>query len=125
MKNAIDEPAARTTRGMILLLPALLALGACTTTPPVNGGGEGEILQLRGAATKVVNDCYFDAVCTVTVDGVEVTTMSGMRSQPPPVWGTSTGQPEVGQQVEVRCLRTGPSSCTLLGSRDYYLRASR
>lgn len=125
MISVTDRRDAR-TRTLAAGALALLLLAACQSTAPLRDApadGEGRTLHLRGPATSVVNDCYFDGTCTVTVQGVEVTTMSGLRSQPPPVWGQSSGQPQPGQEVEVLCRRTGPRSCTLLGSRDLYLRA--
>ena len=57
------------------------------------------------------------------VDGIVVTTMSGERLNNP-VWGEPNTLPEVGQRVDVHCLSTGATTCTLKGSRDYYLRPS-
>lgn len=104
----------------LVLLPAILAMAACASTPQPRADGT---VLLRGPASAVVNDCHFDAICTVTVQGVTVTTMSGLRTQPAPVWGQSSGQPQPGQVVEVLCKATGARSCTLLGSERYYLRA--
>lgn len=50
--------------------------------------------------------------------------MSGERLNTP-VWGQPNALPAVGQQVEVRCLSTGPTTCTLKGSSAYYLRPLR
>lgn len=104
-------------------LSAVLAAVAATGCASAPRPGEDGTLHLQGAASTVVNDCHFDGVCTVTVQGVVVTTMAGFRSDPAPVWGQSSGQPTPGQQVEVWCRKTGPRSCTLQGNPAYYLRA--
>lgn len=106
---------------MLACLSVAFSLAACAATPTA-GDAAGADVRLSGPATQVVNDCFFDAVCTVTVQGTQVTTMTGRRAGPPPVWGHSDGQPEVGQPVEVLCRRTGAASCTLEGDARYYLR---
>lgn len=114
-----DRPTVRARHVLAVAAAAMLGLAACASTAQPQADGS---LQLRGPASAVVNDCYFDGICTVTVQGVVVTTMAGFRSHPAPVWGQSSGQPAPGQVVEVLCKATGPRSCTLLGSEHYYLR---
>ena len=93
------------------LVAATVLLTACASTSPrpdANG-----VLTFSGKVSAIYTGCY--------VDGVVVTTMTGERLNNP-VWGESNSLPAVGQRAEVRCLSTGPSSCTLKGSRDYHLR---
>ena len=101
------------------LVAATVMLTACASTSPrpdANG-----VLTFSGKVSAIDTGCYVDGVCTATVDGVVVTTMTGERLNNP-VWGEPNSLPAVGQRAEVRCLSTGPSSCTLKGSRDYHLR---
>lgn len=108
---------------------ALLLLAGCTrsgaaapaATAPEAASG---VRQFHGTVQAVGTGCYVDGVCTATVDGIVVTTMSGERLNNP-VWGQPNALPAVGQQVEVRCRSTGPSSCTLKGDTGYFLRALR
>ena len=120
MTETPSARAPRILRRVAAAIAVVLLAGACASAPKPDADG---VLLLRGPATAVVNDCWFDGICTVTVQGVVVTTMAGFRSQPAPVWGASSGQPEVGSEVEVRCRSTGARSCTLLGSTAHYLRA--
>ena len=103
---------------MLALAIAPLALAACAAAPTADANGS---LRFTGTVQAADNSCFVDAVCTATVDGIVVTTMSGERLGNP-VWGEPNSLPEVGQRVEVHCLKTGPKSCTLKGSRDYHLR---
>lgn len=111
-----------------LVAAALLLLAGCRSsgaaapaaTAPETASG---VRQFRGTVQAVDTGCYVDGVCTATVDGIVVTTMSGERLNNP-VWGEPNALPEVGQRVDVHCLRTGATTCTLKGSRDYYLRPS-
>ena len=108
------------TRAMLraATVAGALLLGACSSMPRADANG---LLQFEGTVQSVVNDCFFDGVCTVTVDGIVVTTMSGERLGNP-VWGQSDGQPQPGQRVGVRCRATGARSCTLRGDTGYFLR---
>ena len=103
----------------LLLAPILLAACASTSPAPDANG----VLTLSGQVQATNTGCYVDGMCTATVDGVVVTTMTGERLNNP-VWGEPNALPEVGQRVDVHCLRTGATTCTLKGSRDYYLRPS-
>ena len=101
------------------LIALALAASACTTSrpkPDMDG-----ILQFSGTVAAIDESCHFDGVCTATVNGIVVTTMSGERLGAP-VWGEPNSLPAIGQRVEVRCLSTGPRSCTLKGDRRHYLR---
>ncbi len=103
-----------------ILVPALIAgLAACAASGP-QADAKG-VLTFSGTVGAIDNSCHFDAVCTATVDGTVVTTMSGARLNNP-VWGRPNNQPAVGDRVEVRCLRTGASTCTLKGDTGYYIR---
>ena len=102
------------------VLTATLALAACAATPSTSSDGS---RRFSGTVQAVDNGCFVDGVCTATVDGIVVTTMSGERLNNP-VWGEPNALPEVGQRVDVHCLSTGATTCTLKGSRDYYLRPS-
>lgn len=105
--------------------PVLLA--ACTSggsPAPEHDPGEPGVREFRGTVQAVDTGCHVDGVCTATVQGTVVTTMSGERLNTP-VWGQPNALPAVGQQVEVRCLSTGPTTCTLKGSTAYYLRPLR
>lgn len=107
----------KTSRFALLSMPLLLAACASTAPKPDANGVLGFSGQVRATDT----GCYVDGVCTATVDGVVVTTMTGERLNNP-VWGEPNNLPEVGQRVAVRCLSTGPRTCTLKGDRGYYLR---
>lgn len=103
----------------ILAFAAAAAIAACAATgpqPDANG-----VLAFTGTVSASDNSCHFDAVCTATVGGTMVTTMSGERLNNP-IWGQPNNQPAVGDRVEVRCLRTGANSCTLKGDTGYYIR---
>lgn len=104
------------------LLPAcaLVALSACAAAPGTANDPAGT-LRFSGTVLATDTGCYVDGVCTATVDGTVVTTMSGERLNNP-VWGQPNSLPAVGQKVEVFCARTGPKACTLKGSASYYLR---
>lgn len=103
-----------------ILVPALIAgLAACAASSPQTDAGG--VLTFSGTVAAIENSCHFDAVCTATVDGIVVTTMSGERLNNP-VWGQPNSQPAVGDRVEVRCLKTGTQTCTLKGDTGYYLR---
>ena len=101
----------------LLLAPILLAACASTSPAPDANG----VLTLSGQVQATNTGCYVDGVCTATVDGVMVTTMTGERLGHP-VWGDPNSLPAVGQRVEVHCLSTGPATCTLKGDRGFYLR---
>lgn len=101
----------------LFLAPVLLAACASTSPSPDANG----VLTFSGQVKATDTGCYVDGVCTATVDGTVVTTMTGERMGPP-IWGEPNSLPEVGQRVEVRCLSTGPGTCTLKGDRGYYLR---
>ncbi len=103
----------------LLIVSVLLGLAACAT--PIPRAGADGVLQFSGTVSATDTSCYFDAVCTATVDGIVVTTMSGERLGAP-VWGEPNSLPAVGTRVDVRCLSTGPQSCTLKGDRGYYIR---
>lgn len=107
-------------RVFLLGVPVLLALAACATPRAATG----EAMRFSGTVGATDTSCYFDAVCTATVDGIVVTTMSGERLTNP-VWGQPNALPQVGQRVDVHCLATGPASCTLKGSTDYFIRPAR
>ena len=100
------------------VLTASLALAACAATPSTSSDGS---RRFSGTVQAVDNGCFVDGVCTATVDGIVVTTMSGERLNNP-VWGQPNSLPAVGQKVAVFCARTGPKACTLKGSTSYYLR---
>ena len=104
----------------------LLSLTACASTAssPSAAATESGVREFTGTVRAVDNGCFVDGVCTATVDGTVVTTMSGERLGNP-VWGQPNSLPQVGQQVEVRCRSTGPDSCTLKGDTGYYLRPVR
>lgn len=104
---------------LILSLAAATAISACASTAPVPGADN--VMTFAGTVSATDKSCFFDATCTATVNGIVVTTMSGERLNTP-VWGQPNNLPEVGQRVEVRCLSTGPRSCTLKGDTGYYLR---
>ena len=106
----------------LFAVSAAAALSACAVTPasPADPAGT---LRFSGTVQTTDTGCYVDGVCTATVDGTVVTTMSGERLNNP-VWGEPNALPEVGQRVDVHCLSTGATTCTLKGSRDYYLRPS-
>ena len=101
----------------LFLAPILLAACASTSPSPDANG----VMTFSGQVQATNTGCYVDGMCTATVDGVMVTTMAGERLNIP-VWGEPNSLPPVGQRVEVRCLTTGPSACTLKGDRGYYLR---
>lgn len=107
----------------LLLLAGCRSSGAAApaATAPETASG---VRQFRGTVQAVDTGCYVDGVCTATVDGIVVTTMSGERLNNP-VWGQPNALPQVGQQVEVRCRSTGASRCTLKGDTGYYLRPLR
>ena len=50
------------------------------------------VRQFRGTVQAVDTGCYVDGVCTATVDGILVTTMSGERLNNP-VWGQPNADP--------------------------------
>ena len=104
----------------LFAVSAAAALSACAVTPasPADPAGT---LRFSGTVQATDTGCYVDGVCTATVDGVVVTTMTGERLNNP-VWGNPNSLPAVGDKVEVRCLSTGPNTCTLKGDRGYYLR---
>ena len=104
----------------LLAICALVALSACTSAPDTASDPAGT-LRFSGTVLATDTGCYVDGVCTVTVDGTVVTTMSGERLNNP-VWGQPNSLPAVGQKVEVFCARTGAKTCTLKGSADYFLR---
>ena len=96
-----------------------MLLAACASTSPqpdANG-----VLTFSGQVQATDTGCYVDGVCTATVDGIVVTTMTGERLGQP-IWGEPNSLPAVGQRVEIRCLSTGQNVCTLKGDRGYYLR---
>ena len=99
-------------------------LGCATVPPgdtppiPANDGSE---FSFNGVVTARDNACYYDGVCTLTVNGITVTTMSGRRLGPAPVWGRMEGDPQVGSKVAVYCKRIG-DACTLEGSETYFVR---
>lgn len=101
------------------LLALAVMLAACASTSPVPDANG--LLSFSGKASAIDTGCYVDGVCTATVNGVEITTMTGERLNNP-VWGNPNSLPAVGDKVEVRCLSTGPNTCTLKGDRGYYLR---
>ena len=103
-----------------LLSLALLATTACSTPAP-RPDGDG-LLRFSGTVEARRDDCFFDGICNVTVAGITITTMTGRRAGPPPVWGESAGQPPLGAAVDVLCRATAPRECTLEGSRSLYLR---
>ena len=100
------------------VLTATLSLAAYAATPSTSSDGS---RRFSGTVQAVDNGCFVDGVCTATVDGIVVTTMSGERLNNP-VWGQPNSLPAVGQKVEVFCARTGAKTCTLKGSADYFLR---
>ena len=103
------------------VLTATLSLAACAATPSTSSDGSN---RFSGTVQAVDNGCFVDGVCTATVDGIVVTTMSGERLNNP-VWGQPNALPQVGQQVEVRCRSTGASRCTMKGDTGHYLRPLR
>lgn len=104
----------------LFAVSAAAALSACAVTPasPADPAGT---LRFSGTVQTTDTGCYVDGVCTATVDGTVVTTMSGERLNNP-VWGQPNSLPAVGQKVAVFCAHTGPKACTLKGSTSYYLR---
>ena len=98
---------------------AMLLLAACATAAGTDGA-----MWFSGTVSAVQKDCFFDGVCTATVNGIVVTTMSGERLGNP-VWGQPNNLPEAGSKVEVHCFRTGASSCTLKGDAGYFIRPLR
>lgn len=104
---------------MLSAAAACLALAACASTSPTPDAGG--VLQFSGQVQAINTGCHVDGVCTATVGDIVVTTMSGERLNNP-VWGEPNSLPAIGQRVEVRCLSTGPATCTLRGDRAYYLR---
>ncbi len=103
----------------VSLLAAAVFLGACaTSTPRPDADG---VMRFSGRVQAIDTGCHVDGVCSATVDGVMVVTMTGERLGPP-VWGSPNSLPPVGQRVAVRCRSTGPAACTLKGDRGYYLR---
>lgn len=101
------------------MLAAAFFLGACATSAP-RPDAEG-VMRFSGRVQAIDTGCHVDGVCTATVDGVVVTTMTGERLGHP-VWGDPNSLPAIGQRVEVHCLSTGPAACTLKGDRGFYLR---
>ena len=104
----------------LLAICALVALSACTSAPDTASDPAGT-LRFSGTVLATDTGCYVDGVCTVTVDGTVVTTMSGERLHNP-VWGQPNSLPAVGRKVDVFCVRTGPKRCALKGNAAYYLR---
>lgn len=111
------------TASVCILLLSLTACASTASSPSTAATGSG-VREFRGTVQAVDTGCYVDGICTATVDGTVVTTMSGERLNNP-VWGQPNALPEVGRQVEVRCRSTGPSTCTLKGDSGYYLRPVR
>lgn len=103
-----------------LVLLALASLSACAVAPATPADPAGT-LRFSGTVQATDTGCYVDGVCTATVDGTVVTTMSGERLNNP-VWGQPNSLPAVGRKVDVFCARTGPKACTLKGSTAYFLR---
>ena len=105
--------------GLAAVLLGCTTLPRADTTPaPANDGTE---FSFNGVVTARDNACYYDGVCTLTVNGTLVTTMSGRRIGPAPVWGRVEGDPQVGSKVAVYCKRIG-DACTLDGSETYFVR---
>ena len=100
------------------LLATLWLIACASTSPAPDATG---VLAFSGVVTAIDSGCHVDGVCTATVAGIDVTTMTGERLNNP-IWGEPNSLPTVGQRVEIRCLSTGPASCTLKGDRGYYLR---
>lgn len=106
-----------------ILFALSLANAACTSAPP--HADDPPSMRLSGTVRAVNNDCYVDGVCTVTVGTVMITTMSGRRLGPAPIWGQSDGQPALGQKVDAYCRRVQAHSCTLEGDPHYFLRHAK
>lgn len=100
------------------LFASLLLVACASSTPKPDASG---VMQFSGTVTAIDTGCYADGVCSATVAGVVVTTMTGERLGPP-VWGEPNSLPAVGDRVDIRCLSTGANTCTLKGDRGYYLR---
>ena len=107
-------------RASRLLLVILCLPSAGCATLAARPAADG-VLTFGGVVTAIDTGCHVDGVCTATVAGIRVTTMTGERLNNP-IWGEPNSLPAVGQRVEIRCLSTGPASCTLKGDRGYYLR---
>lgn len=91
------------------------------TSPTPTPANDGTELSFNGVVRARDNACYYDGVCTLDVNGTRVTTMSGRRMGPAPVWGRVEGDPQVGSKVAVYCKRVG-DGCTLDGSETYFVR---
>ena len=62
------------------VLTATLSLAAYAATPSTSSDGS---RRFSGTVQAVDNGCFVDGVCTATVDGIVVTTMSGERLNNP------------------------------------------
>lgn len=104
---------------MLVLAPTLVLAAACNT-PATKVSNDGTI-TFQGVVDARDNGCYVDGVCTLSIDDKVVTTMSGRRMGPAPIWGKVEGDPQVGSRVEVYCKRDA-KGCTLDGSESYFVR---
>ncbi|MES2668590.1 MAG: peptidoglycan-binding protein [Patescibacteria group bacterium] len=82
-----------------------------------------------GTISAVKTDCFFDGVCSVTIDDKEVIILTGMRIDVPPV-GTLKGvesigdlEGRIGDRAEVYAAKTdgGDEDFTLYGDASYYV----
>ncbi|MDB5225529.1 MAG: hypothetical protein JWL87_481 [Candidatus Adlerbacteria bacterium] len=86
-------------------------------------------VTFTGKISAVDTSCFFDGVCSITVDGKKVIVASGMRISPPPL-GTLKGvesigdvEKEIGSTAKVYAAPASQEGYdyTLYGSTDYYL----
>lgn len=112
--------AMRATISTFVLATAMAVMG-CTTTPPATPANDGGTFSFSGVVKARDNGCFVDGVCTITVNDTVVTTMSGRRMGPAPIWGRVEGDPQVGTRVAVYCKRVN-DDCTLEGSESFFIR---
>lgn len=124
-KNAVAEYQAANN-----IAPAVGYFGPLTRAKVMQDSAPVATARFTGKIEAVDTSCFFDGVCSVTIDGKKVILISGIRINIPPV-GTLEGvdsvgdlENEIGTEAEVFAAvnTTGVEEYTLYGSTSYYVR---
>jgi peptidoglycan hydrolase-like protein with peptidoglycan-binding domain len=103
---------------------------ALTPSMPPAHDNDAETVTFEGEIEAVSTACFYDAVCSVTIDGNVVVLLAGLRMDPPPV-GSLIGvdsigdlEDEIGSKAKVYAAIVEDDSdadYTLYGSTKYYV----
>ncbi len=113
-------------RAIILILIVIFAATALSTYISRDQSTIAKSKKFSGTITAYQTDCFFDGICSITVDGKVVVIAAGFRAVGEQ--GKLTGvesmgdvETKIGSTAEVYAEKVDETNYTLYGSNEYYV----